>query len=242
MMTPLRMQMGDLPMLPPQGQDRRPFYDGLAIAAARSVTSLADLPAVADTLSGKISMTTYRAFLTETFHHVRHTVPLLRLTRARTQGAEEGIRRAVHQQFVEAWGYESLLLRDLANCGGDASATRLGRPAPATRRLIEFGYDWVETRNPLGMFGMIYALEATRAHLAAPAARAITTALGLGSEGLRYLSARAEAEQENLMVLERFIPQISAPSDQAAIAEVAEATFGLLAEFLEALPFGAAST
>jgi pyrroloquinoline quinone (PQQ) biosynthesis protein C len=141
----------------------------------------------------------------------------------------------VHQQFVEAWGYESLLLRDIAECGGDAHATRLGRPAPATRRLIEFAYDWVEMRNPLGVFGLTYALEATRARFAVPAARAITAALGVGPEGLRYLSARAEADQENLMVLERLMRQISAPSDQAAIAEVANATFGLLADVFEAL-------
>jgi pyrroloquinoline quinone (PQQ) biosynthesis protein C len=235
MMTPLRLQIADLPEPPSQSRGRPPFADGLAIAAARSVSCLADLPVVADTLAGKIGMTAYRALLAETYHHVRHAVPILRLARARTQGAEERIRRAVHQQFVEAWGYESLLLRDIAECGGDAHATRLGRPAPATRRLIEFAYDWVEMRNPLGVFGLTYALEATRARFAVPAARAITAALGVGPEGLRYLSARAEADQENLMVLERLMRQISAPSDQAAIAEVANATFGLLADFFEAL-------
>jgi hypothetical protein len=67
----------------------------------------------------------------------------------------------------------------------------------------------------MGVFGMVYALEATRARLAAPAARAITAALTLGPEGLRYLSARAEAGQENLMVLERLIEQVDHPSDQA---------------------------
>jgi pyrroloquinoline quinone (PQQ) biosynthesis protein C len=197
---------------------------------------MAGLPRVAAILSGTIGMTTYRAFLTETYHHVRHTVPLLRLARARMQTGDERFRRAVHQQFVEAWGYDSLLLRDIADCGGDAHATRLGRPAQATRRLVDFAYDWVETRNPLGVFGMLFALEATRARFAAPAARAITSVLGVGPEGLRYLSARAEAGQENLMVLERVMEQVADPSDQAAIAEVATATFGLLADFLQALP------
>jgi long-chain acyl-CoA synthetase len=212
------------------------FQDRLASAAARCVSSLAELPRVADILAGRITMTAYLALLTETYHHVRHTVPILRLARARTASADERLRRAVHQQFVEAWGYDSLLLRDIAECGGDGHGVRLGRPAPATRRLIEFAYDYVEADNPLGVFGMIYALEATRAHLSVPAAKAITTALNVGPEGLRYLSARAEAGQDNLMVVERLLGQVADPSDQAAIAEVTHTMFGLLADFLQDLP------
>jgi hypothetical protein len=230
------MQMIDASKPSPQSQGGSPFHVRLASATARSVTSLASLPRVAETLSGRIGMATYRAFLTETYHHVRHTVPVLRLARVRMQGGDERLRRAVHQQFVEAWGFDCLLLRDIAECGGDAHATRLGRPAQATRRLVDFAYDWAETRNPLGVFGMLFALEATRAHFAAPAARAITAALGVGPEGLRYLSARAEAGEENLMALERVVEQVADPSDQAAIAEVANATFGLLADLFQALP------
>jgi|SRR5579859_2672299 len=222
-------------------RDSARFQDRLAAAAARCVTSLASLPRVADALAGRIAMTTYLALLTETYHHIRHTVPILRLARARAEGSDERIRRAVHQQFVEAWGYDSLLLRDIAECGGDAHAVRLGRATPATRRLVEYAYDYVEGQNPLGVFGMIYALEATRAHLAAPVARAVTTALNLGPEGLRYLSARAEAGQDNLMAVERVMEQVVDPSDQAAIAEVTQAMFGLLADFLEALPAHAAT-
>jgi hypothetical protein len=211
------------------------FQDRLASAAARCVGSLTSLPSVADTLAGRITMTGYLAFLTETYHHIRHTVPLLRLARARTTASDERLRRALHQQFVEAWGYDSLLLRDIAECRGDAHAVRLGRPAPATRRLVEYAYDYVETHNPMGVFGMVYALEATRACLAAPAARVITVALNVGPEGLRYLSARAEAGQENLMVLERLMEQVDDLSDQAAIAEVTQTMFGLLADFLQGL-------
>lgn len=212
------------------------FQDRLASAAGRCVTSLVALPWITDTLAGRITMRAYLAFLTETYHHIRHTVPLLRLARARTARSDERLRRAVHQQFVEAWGYDSLLLRDISECGGDAHVARLGRPAPATRRLIEYAYDNIEAHNPLGVFGMIYAVEATRARLAAPVARAITTALSVGPEGLRYLSARAEAGQDNLMVLERLMDHVVDPSDQAAIAEVTQTMFGLLADFLQGLP------
>ena len=212
------------------------FQDRLASASARCVISLVSLPRVADIMVGRISKMAYLALLTETYHHVRHTVPILRLARARTASSDERLRRAVHQQFVEAWGYDALLLRDIAECGGDAHAARLGRPAPATRRLIEYAYDYVEARNPIGVFGMIYALEATRARLAAPAAKAITRALNVGPEGLRYLSARAEAGQDNLMVVERLMEQVVDPSDQAAIAEVTHTMFGLLADFLQGLP------
>jgi hypothetical protein len=231
---PTQLRDRSAPMSRPQPGSR--FQDRLASAAARCATSLAGLPGVADVLMGRISMTTYLALLTETYHHVRHTVPLLRLVRARTAGAEERLRRAVHQQFVEAWGFDSLLLRDIGECGGDAHAMRVGRPAPATRKAIEFAYDYVEQRNPLGVFGMIYALEATRARLAAPAARAISKALNLGPEGLRYLSARAEAGEENLMVLERLMEQVDDPADQAAITEVTHTTFALLADIFQALP------
>lgn len=226
----------DRPELSPRPRRGAAFQDRLASAAARCATSLASLPSVADVLMGRISMTTYLALLTETYHHVRHTVPLLRLVRARTVNAEERLRRAVHQQFVEAWGFDSLLLRDIGECGGDAHAARIGRPAPATRKLVEFAYDSVEQHNPLGVFGMIYALEATRARLAAPVARAISTVLNVGPEGLRYLSSRAEAGEENLMAIERLMEQIDDPADQTAIAEVTHTTFALMADFFQALP------
>ena len=53
------------------------FYDELNIATQKDRELLYSAPMIQDALAGKIDINTYVTFLSQAYHHVRHTVPLL---------------------------------------------------------------------------------------------------------------------------------------------------------------------
>ena len=53
------------------------FYQQLQQATATERAHLLQAPIIAASLNGDITLAQYHAFLTQAFHHVRHTVPLL---------------------------------------------------------------------------------------------------------------------------------------------------------------------
>ena len=66
------------------------FYDDLLLATEADRQYLLDAPAISDPLAGDISLPRYVSFLTEAYHHVKHTTPctspaLTTSARARTR-------------------------------------------------------------------------------------------------------------------------------------------------------------
>ena len=53
------------------------FFDQLQNATATERASLFSAPIIDSALKGEVSLDQYVAFLTQAYHHVKHTVPLL---------------------------------------------------------------------------------------------------------------------------------------------------------------------
>ncbi|MEN0108924.1 MAG: biliverdin-producing heme oxygenase, partial [Pseudomonas sp.] len=53
------------------------FFDQLQAATAQERQALFTVPVIREALAGEVSLESYRAFLTEAYYHVRHTVPLM---------------------------------------------------------------------------------------------------------------------------------------------------------------------
>ena len=53
------------------------FYDALLERTTHERDYLLSAPIIQGAMSGKVSLDSYIAFLTEAYHHVKHTVPLL---------------------------------------------------------------------------------------------------------------------------------------------------------------------
>ena len=54
------------------------FHDKLVSGTKENQQHLISSPIILACLSGAIDLNSYQAFLTQAYHHVRHTVPLLR--------------------------------------------------------------------------------------------------------------------------------------------------------------------
>ena len=71
------------------------------------------------------------AFLTEAYHHVKHTFPLLSLAAAHTR--DERYQAALAIYMNEERGHDKWILDDIRAMGGDAEAVERGKPACRAR-------------------------------------------------------------------------------------------------------------
>jgi hypothetical protein len=212
------------------------FFARLIAETATGQALLAKVPQIQDGLVGRISRETYIAYLTEAYHHVCHTVPLMRAARARLSETHHRFVEALDDYIAEETGHEAWILNDIRNCGGDTNAVRDGQPRPATRAMVEFAYDYIERVNPMGFFGMVLVLEGTSTRLATQGAGAVAERLGLGPECFSYLTSHGALDLEHMVFFQKLMDHVDDPGDQAAIIEVALAIFVLFADLFRAIP------
>lgn len=212
------------------------FYQRLVSETVDGQMALASTPQIQDGLMGRISRETYIAYLTEAYHHVKHTVPLMREARAGMDEAHRRFVEALDEYIVEETGHEHWILNDIKNCGGDAEAVRTGAPRPATLAMTDYAYDYIRHANPMGFFGMVFVLEGASVRLATLGAEAVARNLGLGPECFSYLTSHGALDLEHLSFFETLMNQVDDATDQAAIIEVAKAIFERFANVFRSIP------
>jgi len=192
-------------------------------------------PIITDCLAGHVSRESYRAFLTEAYHHVKHTVPLLLACGARLPDRLEWLRQGVAEYITDEYGHEQWILADLEEAGFDAAAAR-ERPSPETELMVSYAYDTVQRGNPVGFFGMVLVLEGTSAAIATRAAEIIAARLDLPRRALRYLLSHGSLDQEHVGHLDRLVDRIDEPADRGAVVHAARMFYRLYGDVFRALP------
>ena len=212
------------------------FHAQLLAQTADARMGLLGTPIIQGCLRGEVSLPSYIAFLTEAYHHVRHTVPLLRACKAALLERHRWLEGPLDEYIAEEEGHDEWILNDIAACGGDAEAVRHGRPGHATELMVAYAYDTIARRNPLGFFGMVHVLEGTSVSLALMAADQIQKPLGLPDSAFSYLRSHGTLDQEHIQHLERLMEQIEDPRDQADIVHAARMFFRLYGDVFRSLP------
>jgi len=181
----------------------------------------------------------YQAFLTEAYHHVKHTVPLLMAVGSRLSSAQEYYREAVAEYIEEELGHQEWVLNDLAATGADKELVRDGQPRLATELMVAYAYDTVLRGNPLAFFGMVLVLEGTSVNLATGAADIIQQQLQLPNKAFSYLRSHGSLDIEHLSFFEKLMNTISDAADQQAIVHAAKVfyqLYGNIFRSIEAAP------
>ena len=86
------------------------FYDQLLAATEQERQTLMSLPLIQRGAAGDISLPTYIAFLTQAYHHVKHTTPLLMACGGRLGGHYEWLRTAIGEYIEEEMGHQEWVL------------------------------------------------------------------------------------------------------------------------------------
>lgn len=212
------------------------FYNRLVKETEAQRQELYTVPQLIDGLKGDISRETYIAYLTEAYHHVSHTVPFLMSMGARLPQEKKSLHKAIIEYQEEEVGHEEWILNDIAACGGDKEAARASTPNLETQLLIAYNYDYINRKNPVGFFGMVFMLESTSTQIANKGADAVKNKLGLPKNAFSYLYSHGELDISHMKFFEETVNQITDPADQAAIIEVAQNTFRLFANVMRAIP------
>ena len=210
-----------------QREDER-FFDRLVRETKEEQARFAVTPQLLAGLMGQISRANYLAYLTEAYHHVRHTVPLMQAARHRLHDRGDAMLvDALDEYIVEETGHEEWILDDIAAAGGDRAAAAASTPAPATQAMVEHAYRTIEHGNPAAFFGMVFVLEGASVAMASSGAAAVQRNLGLPKTAFRYLTSHGALDQDHMNFFERLMNRIGDPDDQSAIIAMARDMFGL---------------
>jgi pyrroloquinoline quinone (PQQ) biosynthesis protein C len=212
------------------------FAEQLRAATAAERQELIAAPIVQDCLAGRVSRDSYRAFLTEAYHHVKHTVPLLMACGSRLSERQEWLRRGIAEYIDEEYGHEQWILNDLAALGCDAEAVRNGEPSLATELMVSYAYDTIARRNPIGFFGMVLVLEGTSAAIATRAAEIVMAKLELPKRACSYLLSHGSLDQQHVGHFDALIDRIESSEDRAALLHCARRFYRLYGDVFRALP------
>ena len=204
------------------------FFDRLQQETQADRQYLLDAPVIKRCIGrGQFSLQEYIAFLTEAYHHVKHTVPLLMAVGSRLPMEKEKYREAIAEYIEEELGHQEWILSDIEACGVDKEFVRYGAPSAATELMVAYAYDTVMRNNPMAFFGMVYVLEGTSINLATMAADIIQQYLGLPNKAFSYLRSHGSLDQQHMVFFEQLMNSLDDVNDQEQILHAAKMFFHL---------------
>jgi long-chain acyl-CoA synthetase len=217
------------------------FADELMQRTAADRDFLLSAPVITRCLRGDVDVDLYIDFLTQAYHHVRHTVPLLEQVRARLTPRHEWLRAELDHYIEDESGHERWILDDIAECGGDVALAAAAQPAVATEAMVAYAYDTVTRGNPIGFFGMVFVLEGTSVALAVSAADTIRRSLALPARAFTYLRSHGELDQEHIGHLRSILERLPDADDREAIVRCAKGIYWLYGQMFRGLDTARAS-
>jgi pyrroloquinoline quinone (PQQ) biosynthesis protein C len=212
------------------------FYDRLVAATESERAAFLAIPFLQDGAAGRLTREQYVAFLTQAYHHVKHTLPLLMACGARLPERLEWLRTAVAEYIEEETGHQEWILNDIAACGGNAEAVRAGEPELAAELLVAYAYDTVARHNPVGFFGMVFVLEGTSVQLATRAAENLQRTLQLPRQAFSYLLSHGSLDIGHVEFFQKLMNRLTDAADQAAVVRCAKVVYRLYGDVFRGLP------
>jgi len=187
------------------------------------------------TLNGDITAERYLRFLTQAYHHVKHTVPLLMACGSRLAENSAFAQRAIAEYIEEEVGHEQWILNDIRACGADADAVASSSPNFETDVMVAYAYHNIDRKNPMAFFGMVHVLEGTSTLLATKVAALIKTESGLPQNAFSYLISHGDLDQDHVKFFENLMNQITNKNDQKAIINATKSFYKLYGDVLSSV-------
>jgi len=214
------------------------FFERLERETEDARQNFQSIPTLMRAVQGDISKIEYINFLTEAYHHVKHTTPLLMAVGSRIPESKEWLREAVAEYIKEELGHQEWILNDIAACGADKEYVRSSRPSVATEVMVAYAYDTINRVNPLGFFGMVHVLEGTSINMADNAAGKIADSLGLSSQCFSYLRSHGALDLEHVEFFIGLMDKITDIDEQDQIIHSANIFYQLYGDIFRSIRNG----
>jgi thiaminase len=212
------------------------FFNQLLTHTEAERASLLEIPFVQHGARGELSLQSYIAFLTQAYHHVKHTTPLLMACGARVPQKMEWLREAMAHYIEEELGHQEWILNDIEVCGGDPQAVRHGSPDMPAELMCAYAYDIVQRRNPVGFLGMVLVLEGTSIELATKAAMATQVNLNLPDSAFTYLTSHGSLDVSHMQFYQGLVNRLGDEEDRRFVIHAAKRFYKLYGDIFRNLP------
>ena len=211
------------------------FYHQLVEQTDEQRKQLINIEFIRRGVVGDVTLGEYIAFLSQAYHHVKHTVPLLMACGASLSENQKWLQPAIGEYIEEEMGHEEWILNDIKHCGADPEEVRHAKPLLATELMVSYAYDMIQRVNPVGFFGMVYVLEGTSVALATSAAEAIQKQLNLPRKAFSYLTSHGALDVSHVDFFEKLMDRVENIADQEQIIHCANAFFKLYGDIFRSL-------
>ncbi|MGM0767105.1 MAG: AMP-binding protein [Pseudomonadota bacterium] len=218
------------------GESTMAFFDRLQAETAQARTHVSGAPVIQAVREGRMTLEGYTWFLTQAFHHVKHTVPLMMACGGRLPERLEEVRKALVEYIEEEYGHHEWILNDLQACGEDREERRASQPDLSIELMVTYLYHQIDRGNPAAFFGMVQVLEGTSIELATPLAQQIQRQLQLPDSAFSYLYSHGELDQGHFEFFRDLMNSITDPGDQQAIIDSARVVYRLYGDMLHRIP------
>lgn len=151
----------------------------------------------------------YLDFLTQAYHHVRCTAPLLASAAGRCSVDDHVYQAALFEYIEEERGHELWILEDINALGGDAEEVRRSAPRLPCKVMVGHAYYLIDRVSSYAMLGMIYVLEGMAVALASKAVSAIRSSIASTTdEGFKYLTTHSDLDIGHAEFFEGLIDKV----------------------------------
>ncbi|MCB1758537.1 MAG: iron-containing redox enzyme family protein [Gammaproteobacteria bacterium] len=212
------------------------FFERLQAETENERAALLSIPFIRHGGNGELSLESYRAFLEQAYHHVKHTTPLLMACGSRIPHDREWLRDAMAEYISEERGHQEWILNDIGVCGGEPEKVRRQTPGMAAEVMVAYAYHVIERCNPLGFLGMVLVLEGTSIRVASTAAQRLQANLGLPAKAFTYLSSHGSLDLSHMDFYRKLVNRLDDDADRAWVTHCAKRFYRLYGDVFRSLP------
>jgi pyrroloquinoline quinone (PQQ) biosynthesis protein C len=171
--------------------------------------SFIDLPLIQEVMLTGASKELYLDFLSQAYHHVKFTAPLLASAVSRCSPDDRCYQSALFEYIDEERGHEEWILEDIEALGGDPESVRQSAPRFPCKIMIGHAYYLVDHVSPYGLLGMVHVLEGMAVALAGDAVRAIRKTIpGASDAGFKYLTTHGDLDVEHTKLFKKLVNEM----------------------------------
>jgi pyrroloquinoline quinone (PQQ) biosynthesis protein C len=211
-----------------QTQNPMDWTSTLECEARALVETLDTHPAARRLFDGSIDTKDYATWLTQTYHYVRWTMPLLACAgqRMKRTGRHLVLAELLLQKSSEELGHERWLLADLKNLGWRREQVERCGMHPAVAAYVAWNRFTAELGSPTAFLGTAYVLEYLSVHRAGVAVRQLLArnAIPRIRKAVTFLRGHADADGAHVAELAAVLRTLTDADEQAAILLSARTT------------------
>jgi len=212
------------------------FFDRLLAETQPEREDFQSIAVIQEAISQGVTQELYAKYLTQAYHHVRFTVPLLELALDKCGVGDEAYANALAEYIDEESGHDEWILDDIKALGTDSEAVRHGQGSLACRAMISHAHYLIEYQSPYALLGMVHVLEGMSVVLADKAAGAIRAGFGdTPPNAFSYLTSHGALDLDHVKFFEDLVNGIEDVALQNIIILAAKDFYILFGNMFRAL-------